>query len=203
MLDAVEAGDDATARALVEPLHPADIADLIELAQADEREGLVAALAEIVDADVIAELNDHVRDLLIDEMEPQQVADLVGQLVTDDAVALIEDLEDDEQRAVLRAMEPDDRAAIEEALSYPEESAGRMMQRDLIAVPEHWTVGQVIDYLRSGDELAIDFWEVFVVSPTHHPVGTCKLSAILQSDRAMAVTSIMAAEQTLIPAGMD
>ncbi len=203
VLDAVEAGDNETARALVEPLHPADIADLIELAQADEREGLVAALAGIVDADVIAELNDHVRELLIDEMEPQQVADLVGQLDTDDAVALIEDLEDDEQRAVLRAMEPDDRAAIEEALSYPEESAGRMMQRDLIAVPEHWTVGQVIDYLRSGDELATDFWEVFVVSPTHHPVGTCKLSAILRSDRGQAVTSIMAEEQTLIPAGMD
>ncbi|WP_443025876.1 magnesium transporter [Sphingomonas sp. RB1R13] len=203
VLDAVEAGDNETARALVEPLHPADIADLIELAQADEREGLVAALAGIVDADVIAELNDHVRELLIDEMEPQQVADLVGQLDTDDAVALIEDLEDDEQRAVLRAMEPDDRAAIEEALSYPEESAGRMMQRDLIAVPEHWTVGQVIDYLRSGDDLATDFWEVFVVSPTHHPVGTCKLSAILRSDRAVAVVSVMAEEQMLIPVGMD
>jgi magnesium transporter len=203
VLDAVEAGDNETARALVEPLHPADIADLIELAQADEREGLVAALAGIVDADVIAELNDHVRELLIDEMEPQQVADLIGQLETDDAVALIEDLEDDEQRAVLRAMEPDDRAAIEEALSYPEESAGRMMQRDLIAVPEHWTVGQVIDYLRSGDDLATDFWEVFVVSPTHHPVGTCKLSAILRSDRAVAVVSVMAEEQMLIPVGMD
>ena len=80
-------------------------------------------------------------------------------------------------------MEPDDRAAIEEALTYPEESAGRLMQRDLIAVPEHWTVGQVIDYLRSSDELATDFWEVFVVIPSHHPVGTCKLSTILRSPR--------------------
>ena len=203
VLDAVEAGDNETARALVEPLHPADVADLIELAHADEREGLLAALAGIVDADVIAELNDHVREMLIDEMEPQQVADLAGQLDTDDAVAMIEDLEDDEQRAVLRAMEPDDRAAIEEALSYPEESAGRLMQRDLIAVPEHWTVGQVIDYLRSGDELTDDFWEVFVVSPTHHPIGSCKLSAILRSDRQVAVAGIMAEEQTLIPVGMD
>jgi magnesium transporter len=70
-------------------------------------------------------------------------------------------------------------------------------------VPEHWTVGQVIDYLRSGDDLATDFWEVFVVSPTHHPVGTCKLSAILRSDRAVAVVSVMAEEQMLIPVGMD
>ncbi|MCA1653819.1 MAG: magnesium transporter [Sphingomicrobium sp.] len=203
VLDAVEAGHDETARALVEPLHPADVADLIELARADEREGLVAALAGIVDADVIAEMNEHVRERLLDEMEPQQLADLAGQLDTDDAVAILEDLEDDEQRAVLRAMEPDDRAAIEEALSYPEESAGRLMQRDLIAVPDHWSVGQLIDYLRSGDELATDFWEVFVVSPTHHPVGTCRLSAILRSPRKMRVADILVEDQTLIPVEMD
>jgi len=203
VLDAVEAGDNETARALVEPLHPADVADLIELARADERDGLVAALAGIVDADVIAELNDHVRELLIDEMEPQQVADLAGQLDTDDAVAILEDLEDDEQRAVLRAMEPDDRAAIEEALSYPEESAGRLMQRDLIAVPDHWTVGRVIDYLRAGEELSTDFWEVFVVSPTHHPIGTCRLSSILRSPRSVRVADILVEDQTLIPVGMD
>ena len=148
VLDAVEAGDDETARKLVEPLHPADVADLIELAPRDEREGLVKALAGIISPDVLAEMNDWVREDLLDEMEPQQVADIAGQLDTDDAVALIEDLDRDEQQAVLQRMEPDDRAAVEEALSYPEESAGRLMQRDLIAVPEHWNVGQVIDYLR-------------------------------------------------------
>ena len=77
------------------------------------------------------------------------------------------------------------------------------MQRDLIAVPEHWTVGQVIDYLRKGDDLADDFWEVFVVSPIHHPVGTCKLSTILRSPRSIKVSDIMAEEQTLIPVDMD
>ncbi|WP_394998555.1 magnesium transporter [Sphingomonas sp.] len=203
VLDAVAAGDNETARALVGPLHPADVADLIELARGDERDGLVAALAEIVDADVLAEMNEHVRETLLDEMGPQQLADFAGQLDTDDAVALIEDLEDDEQRAVLRAMEPDDRAAIEQALSFPEESAGRLMQRDLIAVPEHWTVGQVIDYLRSGDELTTDFWEVFVVSPTHRPVGTCKLSTLLRSPRKVRVADIMINDQTLIPVEMD
>ena len=203
VLDAVEAGDNDTARALVEPLHPADVADLIELAAGDEREGLVHALAGIVDADVYAELNEHVRETLIDEMDAAQVADLAGQLDTDDAVAIIEDLDPGEQRAVLSAMEPDDRAAVEEALTYAEESAGRLMQRELIAVPEHWTVGQVIDYLRSGDGLADDFWEVFVVSPIHHPVGTCKLSSILRSPREVPVGSIMQEEQTLIPVGMD
>jgi magnesium transporter len=203
VLDAVEAGDHATAKKLVEPLHPADVADLIELAASDEREGLVAALADIVDADVYAELNEHVRETLIDEMEPEQVADLAGQLDTDDAVAIIEDLEEHEQRAVLERMEPDDRAAVEDALTYPEETAGRLMQRDLIAVPEHWKVGQVIDYLRQTDELATDFWEVFVVSPDHHPVGTCKLSTILRSPRSVPVSDIMLEDQTLIPVDMD
>jgi len=203
VLDAVEAGDDETARALVEPLHPADVADLIELARRDEREGLVKALAGIVDADVLAEMNDWVREDLLDEMEPQQVADIAGQLETDDAVALIEDLDRDEQQAVLQRMEPDDRAAVEEALGYPEESAGRLMQRDLIAVPEHWTVGEVIDYLRKTQNLADDFWEVFVVSPDHHPVGTCKLSSILRSPRSLKVVDIMVRDQTLIPVDMD
>ncbi len=203
VLDAVADGDDETARGLVAVLHPADIADLIELTPADERADLIAALAGIVDADVYAEMNEHVREDMIDEMEPQQVADLAAQLDTDDAVAILEDLEEDEQRAVLLAMEPDDRAAVEEALTYPEESAGRLMQRDLIAVPEHWTVGKVIDYLRSSDELADDFWEVFVVSPDHHPVGTCKLSTILRSSRAIRVDAIMQREQSLIPVGLD
>ena len=203
VLDAVEAGDDETARRLVEPLHPADVADLIELARADEREGLVKALAGIVSPDVLAELNDFVREDLLDEMEPQQVADIAGQLDTDDAVALIEDLDDEDQQAVLQAMEPDDRAAVEEALSYPEESAGRLMQRDVCAVPEHWKIGQVIDYLRATKELPTDFWEVFVVNAAHHPVGTCKLSQILRMPRSVPVSSIMQREQTLIPVDMD
>jgi magnesium transporter len=203
VLDAVEAGDDETARKLVQPLHPADVADLIELARSDEREGLVKALAGIVSPDVLAEMNDYVREDLLDELEPQQVADIAGQLDTDDAVALIEDLDRDEQQAVLQRMEPDDRAAVEEALSYPEESAGRLMQRDLCAVPEHWNVGQVIDYLRSTADLPDDFWEVFIVNPSHHPVGTCKLSLILRTPRKTPISEIMQREQTLIPVDMD
>src|SRR6476620_2763946 len=203
VLDAVAAGDDETARHLVEPLHPADVADLIELAARDERDGLVKALAGIVSPDVLAEMNDFVREDLLDELEPQHVADIAGQLDTDDAVALIEDLDRDEQQAVLERMEPDDRAAVEEALGYPEESAGRLMQRELCAVPEHWNVGQVIDYVRSNADLPDDFWEVFVVSAAHHPVGTCKLSLILRTPRKTLVSDIMKREQTLIPVDMD
>src|SRR3546814_18373323 len=100
-------------------------------------------------------------------------------------------------------MPADDRAAIEAALSYPEESAGRLMQRELIAVPEHWTVGQIIDYLRENPELTTDFWEVFVVDPGHRPVGALKLSWILRTPRWVPVADAMQREQTLIPVDMD
>ncbi|HEX4695244.1 magnesium transporter [Sphingomonas sp.] len=203
VLDAVEADDAAAAHALVEPLHPADIADLFELTPHEDRGPLALALADLLDADVFAEMNDYVREDLIDALEPQQVADIASELDTDDAVAIIEDLDADDQREVLRAMEPDDRAAIEEALSYPEESAGRLMQRDLVAVPEHWTVGDAIDYLRGHDELTTDFWEIFVVDPAHKPVGTCQLSWILRTPRSVAMADVMKREQTLIPVDMD
>ncbi|TKD51904.1 magnesium transporter [Sphingomonas baiyangensis] len=203
VLDAVDRGDDEEARALVEPLHPADIADLIELAPAEQRKPLVAAIGERIDGDVLAEMNDWVREALIDALEPRQLADLAGDLDTDDAVAIIEDLDEADQRAVLRALDPDDRAAIEEALSYPEETAGRLMQRELIAVPEHWSVGDVLDYLRADDRLTTDFWEIFVVDPQHKPIGTCNLSWVLRSPRVVKMSDVMAREQTLIPVDMD
>jgi magnesium transporter len=203
VVELVEAGDIEAARALVEPLHPADVADLFELVDRDQRRALAAALSDILDGDVLSEMNDWVREELIDALEPHQVAELAGEMETDDAVAIIEDMEEDDQRAVLRALDPDDRAAIEEALTFPEESAGRLMQRDLIAVPEHWTVGQVIDYLRRGDNLTTDFWEVYVVDAHHKPVGTVLLSWILRTPRSFAIADLMQREQTLIPVDMD
>ncbi len=203
VLDAVENGDAAAARDLVEPLHPADIADLFELTPADRRADLAKAITDLLDGDVFAEMNDYVREDLIDALEPHQVADIASELDTDDAVAIIEDMEPEDQREVLRALDPDDRAAIEEALSYPGESAGRLMQRELIAVPEHWSVGDVLDFLRGHDELTTDFWEIFVVDPAHKPIGTCQLSWILRTPRKVAMSDVMQREQTLIPVDMD
>ena len=203
VLDAVAEGDDEAARALVEPLHPADIADLFELTPHEDRGPLAKALKDLLDADVFAEMNDYVREDLIDALTPTEVADLASELDTDDAVAIIEDMDEAEQRAVLRALDPDDRAAIEEALSYPEESAGRLMQRELIAVPDHWTVGDAVDFLRGHEELTTDFWEIFVVDAGHHPVGTCQLSWILRTPGNIAIADVMKREQTLIPVDMD
>jgi magnesium transporter len=202
-LDAIEEGDLATANRLVEPLHEADIADLFELTPSDKRGALAIGLGDLMSAEVLAEVNDYVREDIIDALPAGQLADLAGQLDTDDAVAIIEDMEEDEQQAVLAELDPEDRAAIEDALSYPDESAGRIMQRDLVAVPEHMSVGQLIDYLRDNPDLTQDFWEIFVVDPTHKPVGTCRLSWIMRSQRTALVSDVMKREQTLIPVDMD
>jgi magnesium transporter len=154
-------------------------------------------------AEVLAEVNDYVREDIIDALPAAQVAGLAGQLDSDDAVAIIEDMEAEDQQAVLAELDPEDRAVIEDALSYPDESAGRIMQRELVAVPEHMTVGQLIDYLRDHQDLTTEFWEVFVVDPQHKPVGTCKLSWIMRSERKVPVSDIMMHEQTLIPVDMD
>jgi magnesium transporter len=203
VLDLADAGDVEGARDRVGRLHPADIADLFELAPADERPLLAATLGNLLSADVLAEMNDYVRDGLVELIAPKQLAELAAELDTDDAVAIIGDLEADEQQAVLEAMEPEDRAAIEDALSYPEESAGRLMQRDLVAVAEHVTVGDVIDQLREEGDLTTDFWEIFVVDPRHQPIGSCQLSWILRTPRDVAIADVMKREQRLIPVDMD
>ncbi len=201
--DALDAGENDEVYALVEPLHPADIADLFELLEADERPLLAKAISDLMGSEVFAELNDHVRELLVEALPAGEVADIAEQLDTDDAVAMLEDLDEEDQQAVLAEMEPEDRAAIEAALSFPEESAGRLMSRDFVAVPEHMTVGDLIDFLREGRELANEFWEVFIVDTRFHPVGTCQLSWILRTPRSIALTDVMKRDQTLIPVDMD
>ncbi len=203
VVEAIGQGDEGRAYALVEPLHPADIADLFELLGPEQRRLLAAAITDLMTGEVIAELNDYVRDDMIEALPPETVAEIAEQLDTDDAVQLIEDLEPEDQAAILAEMEPEDRAAIESALSYPEETAGRLMQRELVAVPEHLTVGDLIDYMRDRDDLPTEFWEVFIVDPTMKPVGTCQLSWILRSPRDVALSDVMKRDQTLIPVAMD
>jgi magnesium transporter len=134
---------------------------------------------------------------------PQAVAAITELLETDDAVQLLEDLNEDDQRAIIAELEPKTAEAVNSALAYPEETAGRLMNRHVMAVPEHMRVGDLIDYLRDEGDLEHDFFEVFVVDPGFHPVGTCALNWILTTPRHIKLTDIMKRDQTLIPAGMD
>lgn len=201
--DALEAGATQAVYELVEPLHPADIADLLELLDRGQRHEMAAAITDLMSSEVIAELNDYVREDMMEALPAGAVALIAEQLETDDAVQLIEDLDEDDQQAILAALEPEDRIAIQTALGYPEETAGRLMSRDFVAVPEHMSVGSLIDFLRDGRDLPEDFLEVFVVDPAHHPVGTCQLSWILRTPRDVALADVMKRDQTLIPAMLD
>ena len=203
VIDALREEDYDRVYDLVEPLHPADIADLFELTDQDWRTDLARAIRDLMSVEVFAELNDWVRELLVESLPADVVADIAEQLDTDDAVAMIEDLDSDDQQAILAELDPEDRAAIEAALSFPEESAGRLMSREFVAVPEHMTVGDLIDFLREHRELPTEFWEVFVVDPRHRPIGTCALSWILRAPRSIALTDVMQRDQTLLPVGMD
>ena len=201
--DALEARDLGRIEALAVPLHAADLADLLERVSSDERRLIVDALRPTIDPEVLAELDESVRDEVLDYLSPHEIADAVTKLDTDDAVYLIEDLDEAEQKALLDAVPAEDRAAIEEGLSFPEHSAGRLMQRELVAAPAFWTIGQSIDYLRADDDLPNDFYDIFVVDPRHAPVGTVPLSRVIRTRRPVTLGEIMDTDIRAIPATMD
>ncbi len=201
--EALEDGNTQAVYELVEPLHPADIADLLELLERDVRYALVGAITDLMSSEVVAELNDYVREEMMEALPAEAVAQIAEQLETDDAVQLIEDLDEADQQAILAELDAEDRIAIQSALAYPEETAGRLMSRDFVAVPEAMDVGDLIDFLREGRDLPAEFFEVFVVDEKHHPVGTCQLSWILRTPRGIPLGDVMKRDQTLIPAMLD
>ena len=176
---------------LLRPLHSADIADLVERLIAGDRAKLLLAIGEQFDAQVLAYLDENVREEVIGLLGEDQIADAVRTLDSDDAVELMGELDDDEQDRILAALPAKDREILEEGLTYPDSSAGRLMQREMVIVPEHWTVGQTIDFLRTVRALPDDFYDIFVVDPEHQPVGELALSHLLRSKRPVLVSDIM------------
>ena len=201
--EAVEQGNAEFIHEELTDWHSADIADLIEQLKPKLRLPFLQIMEGRLDPDVYSDLDENVRDHLVDEMEPAEIAAFINELELDDAVDVLEDLDEDEQREVLKEIPADDRAALQEGLSYGEDSAGRLMQRNLIAVPEYWNIGQTIDYLRDTEDLPDEFYEIFVVDPRHHPIGTIPLNHAMRSKRAVNVRDIMDTEQKLIPVDMD
>ena len=189
--------------ALVVPLHAADMADLLEMVSSSERRLIIEVLRPDVDPDILAELEETVRDEIVELLSTEELASAVAQLDTDDAMYLIEDLDEEEQRELLAAVPTEDRAALEEGLSYPENSAGRLMQRDLVAVPQYWNIGQLIDYMRSSDDLPDEFYDIFVVDSERQPVGYVPLSRAMRSRRPVLVKDSMEADIKVVPAVMD
>ncbi len=190
VLDAVEAGDAARVAALTEDLHPADIADLLEQIGPADRRALIALWPDAIDGDVLSELDEGLREDLIPTLPHSVLREAVRDLESDDVVDLIEDLEEPEQEIILRALGESDRAAVEQSLAYPEHSAGRLMQREVVTAPEHWTVGEATQFLRRGDDLPDQFYHVILVDPRHRPVAYVTLGKILSSRSATRLCDI-------------
>lgn len=166
VLTAIHDGDAHTLGRLLEQLHPADIADLMEQVGDNARRLLLRFWGSEIDGEVLSELDEGLRDEVIAALPAEVISEAVRDLESDDVVDLVEDLDEPQQEMVLEALEASDRAAVEQALSYPEFSAGRLMQREVVHAPEHWTVGRTIDFLRSDDsELPDQFYHVILTDP--------------------------------------
>ena len=195
--DGVASADAKALRNLTRDLHAADMADLIEALAPEARVTLIGLLGRSFDAEALAELDETVRDGLMEALSPSVIASAIRKLDTDDALYLIQDLDSADQQEILAKVPKEDRSALSRALDYPEGSAGRLMQTDFVAVPSSWTVGRTLDYTRTDEDLPENFVEVYVIDPGFHLIGTVPVSRILRNRRDKKISEIMDAEQTV------
>ncbi|EET48775.1 magnesium transporter [Thalassobium sp. R2A62] len=201
--DAVEARDGLVLAGLLSPLHPADVADLLEQIPEKERAELLGLWKGGFDGEVLSELEESLREEVIDTLAPADLANAVRDLESDDVVDLVEDLDEAQQEAVLDTLDDSDRVAVEQALTYPEESAGRLMQLETVCAPSHWTVGEAIDFLRKEEDLPEQFYHMILVDPRIKPVGYVTLGKLLGTKREVPLIEIIEDSFRVIPVDQD
>lgn len=200
---AIGAGDTEAVKRLAESLHEADLGDLLETLDAGTRTRLIQLLGREFDFTALTELDDTLRTQILEDLPPETVAEGVRDLESDDAVSLLEDLEPGSQAEILAQLPPVQRVALARGLEYREDSAGRLMQTDFIAVPPHWNVGQAIDYMRENPDLPDSFYQLFVVDPAHRLVGAVALDRLLRSKRPTPITGIAESDPHKVHADDD
>jgi magnesium transporter len=191
VLAAVDAEDKVRLLELLEPLHEADVADLLEQIDRNERRALVALWGHELDGATLSELEEGVRDEIVAELPDEVLAAAVQDLETDDIVYLAEDMEGPQKERILRLLDDADRVAVEQILKHDEYTAGRLMQREVVAAPQHWTVGDAIDFMRAEDWLPESFYDLIIVNAQMHPIGTVSLGKLMASPRVTALRDIM------------
>ena len=201
--EAIRGRDAGLLRALVGELHEADTGDLIEALDTDLRPELIELMGGDFDFTALTEVDDTVREEILEELEPETVAEGVRDLDSDDAVYILEDLPKEDQAEILEQMSPSDRVALAQRLDYPEESAGRRMQTEFIAVPPAWTVGQAIDYMRETEDLPERFFELYVVDRDQRLLGAVPLDRLARTKRPVAVSELMEPERHIVRATED
>ena len=199
ILASVEAEDRAALLESLSPLHPADKADLLEQISPAERAALLALWGDAFDGDLLYELEEGVRDEVVAALDSDTLRRAVQEMETDDLVYLIEDLEADQQSEILEHLDAVDRMAVQASLTYPEDTAGRLMSREMVICPPHWTVGEAIDYMRAHDDLPETFYEVILTDARMHVAGTVSLGAIMANRREVALLDLAQTAPRLIP----
>lgn len=180
----------ASAIPTLKQLHPADLADLLEFLRPELRGTMLDLLGDDIHPEILPYVNNALVADVVDRMGLVTAADAIAKLDSDDAIAVLEELRTEDQVTLIEALPLADRTIIEQGLAYPEGSAARLMQQEVVAVPDYWTVGQTIDYLRGSPSLPDDFYDVVVVDPRFRPVGSIKLSQVLRSRREQALTQL-------------
>ena len=203
VIAAITAGDAAPLKTLVGDLHEADVGALIEALDHDLRPQLIELMGSDFDFAALTEVDDTVREEILEELEPQTVADGVRELDSDDAVYILEDLPHAERQEILEQLPPPERVALARILDYPEGAAGRRMQTDFIAVPPAWTVGRTIDYMRETSDLPERFYAIHVIDPGRRLVGEVMLDRLLRTKRPVVISEIMEEEQRRVRATDD
>jgi len=201
--EAIAGRDAGLLRGLVGELHESDVGDLIEALDPDLRPKLIELLGDDFDFTALTEVDDTVREEILEELEPETVAEGVRDLDSDDAVYILEDLPKDEQAEILEQLPPPERVALARRLDYPEDSAGRRMQTEFIAVPPTWTVGQTIDYMRETEDLPERFFEIYVVGPDGRFLGAVPLDRLMRSKRPVPMSELMEPERHVVRATDD
>ena len=199
----IKAKDAAFLREVVAELHEADLGDLIGALEAEDRVSLVELTGTDFHFSALNEVDDTVREEILEELEPETVAEGVRELESDDAVELLEGLDEADQEEILEKLPPSERQEIERSLEYPEGSAGRLMQTDVITVPPHWNVGQAIDYMRETPDLPDRFYEIYVVDPNSRWRGAVPLDVLLRSRRPVPLTDLIEEDRRRVSVGDD
>lgn len=189
---------------LIANLHASDLADLLEELAGENRRKLLDHVRDQLDPELLTHMDDVVREDVLEILEPEEVAAVLSGLDTDDALDVFEDIPEADQEGVLLQLSPSDRALLEQAMTYPEDSAGRLMQRELVTVPKDWSVGNTIDYLRNrAAHLPRDFYEIYAVDEERVPVGTVPLSRLMRNQRDVRIDDIMLTELRSAYVAMD
>ena len=184
-------------------MHPADAADIIEHLDQNNRESLIKLNNFNIDPEVFIELNESIQSEIITFLSSDSIVKLLKNLESDDAIAILENVDEKDKNDILSSLPPKDRFALLESLSYPEDTAARIMQREFTVIPSNWSVGQTIDYLRDNKDLPEEFLEIFIVDEGFKPIGTVPSSKVLTTSRDTKMLSIMSESQLLIPVDMD